>query len=72
MLNRFVFKAGYHNEHHDIARIPWSRLPELRAAAPEFYDSLHSEKSWGALLVRFLAGGDLRMDGRVMRGGEKL
>lgn len=68
VLNRLVFNAGYHNEHHDIARIPWSRLPHLRAAAPEFYDTLHSERSWGVLLIRFLADGNLRIDGRVVRG----
>ncbi|MCT2560137.1 fatty acid desaturase [Tsuneonella sp. YG55] len=68
VLNRLVFNAGYHNEHHDIARIPWSRLPQLRLAAPEFYDELYAERSWGALFVRFLTDADMRIDGRVIRG----
>lgn len=66
--NRVVFNAGFHNEHHDVARVPWSRLPALRAAAPEFYDTLHAERSWTRLLVRFLADGHLRIDSRVVRG----
>ncbi|ANY19994.1 Fatty acid desaturase [Tsuneonella dongtanensis] len=66
--NRLVFNAGYHNEHHDVARIPWSRLPALRAAAPEFYDTLHAETSWSRLLLRFLTDKSLRIDSRVVRG----
>jgi sphingolipid delta-4 desaturase len=39
-LNKVSFNVGYHNEHrhrHD----PWSRLPQIRAVAPEFYEGLH-------------------------------
>ena len=39
-LNRVCFNMGYHNEHHDFVTVPWSRLPKLKAAAPEFYDTL--------------------------------
>eukprot|EP00049_Salpingoeca_infusionum_P025892 m.22384 g.22384 ORF g.22384 m.22384 type:complete len:628 (+) comp8386_c0_seq2:125-2008(+) len=28
-----------HVEHHDFAHIPWTRLPALRAIAPEFYSN---------------------------------
>lgn len=65
MANRAVFNCGFHAEHHDIARIPWSRLPRLRALAPEFYSPLHAERSWSALLWRFLADKTLRIDGRA-------
>jgi len=33
---------NYHVEHHDFPEVPWRRLPALRAAAPEFYDSIVS------------------------------
>ena len=37
-LNTLALNIGYHNEHHDFHEIPWKRLPELKAMAPEFYD----------------------------------
>jgi sphingolipid delta-4 desaturase len=52
-LNKVSFNVGYHNEHHDLVTVPWSRLPQIRRMAPEFYDNLHSYRSWTALLVRF-------------------
>ena len=69
IANRLVFNAGFHNEHHDVARIAWSRLPRLRAMAPEFYAPLHAERSWSGLLWRFLSDGALRIDRRAPRGG---
>lgn len=36
--NWFTLNVGYHVEHHDFNRIPWSRLPELRRiAGPKWY-----------------------------------
>ena len=55
-LNKVSFNVGYHNEHHDIVTIPWSRLPQVRRIAPEFYDGLHSYTSWTSLLSAFPAG----------------
>src|SRR5436190_1348479 len=49
-LNVLAFNVGYHNEHHDLMRVPWMRLPRIRRAAPEMYDSLHYHTSWTALL----------------------
>jgi sphingolipid delta-4 desaturase len=64
-VNRLVFNAGYHVEHHDMMRIPWMRLPELREAAPEFYQNLHSYRSWTTLLFRFLLDPRIDLNRRV-------
>jgi sphingolipid 4-desaturase/C4-monooxygenase len=53
-LNVVALNIGYHNEHHDFHEIPWRRLPELKAMAPEFYDTLGCHRSWVALLVTFI------------------
>jgi sphingolipid delta-4 desaturase len=45
-LNIFAYNVGYHNEHHDFPNIPGSRLPAVKAIAPEFYDKLPQCKSW--------------------------
>jgi len=46
--------VGYHNEHHDFPSIPWTRLPALKALAPEFYDTLPSHPSWAMIIVNFI------------------
>jgi sphingolipid delta-4 desaturase len=66
-LNRLSFNVGYHNEHHDIVTVPWSRLPKIRRAAPEFYDRMQSYSSWTALLVRFLRDREITLFHYVVR-----
>lgn len=39
-INWVLFNGGYHIEHHDFIRVPCSRLPQVKAMAPEFYDNL--------------------------------
>lgn len=53
-LNKLALNIGYHNEHHDFHEIPWNRLPELKAMAPEYYDDLRCHRSWVALLFTFV------------------
>jgi sphingolipid delta-4 desaturase len=53
-LNRLQLNIGYHNEHHDFPDIPWSRLPDVKAMAPDYYDGLHAHYSWTKLLFAFL------------------
>ena len=71
-LNLPALNIGYHNEHHDFPDVPWRRLPLLRKAAPEFYDTLKHHKSWtGAVahlhlrqaLYAVLARGSQPVDG---------
>lgn len=36
-MNRILFNTGYHNEHHTLPSVPWTRLPALRRMAPELF-----------------------------------
>ncbi len=75
-LNRFAFNVGYHNEHHDFPSIPWNRLPAIKRAAPEAYDTLHYHPSWSKLLWQFITDPRLSLRTRYVRegpsGGAKL
>jgi sphingolipid delta-4 desaturase len=53
-LNFVALNIGYHNEHHDFHEIPWTRLPELRKMAPDFYDTQAYHMSWIALMITFI------------------
>lgn len=66
-LNRVAFNVGYHNEHHDLMRVPWTRLPRVRAAAPELYDTLHHHTSWTRLLLKFVFDPSVGLHSRVVR-----
>ena len=68
-LNRVSFNVGYHNEHHDIVTIPWSRLPRVRQIAPEFYANMHAYYSWTELLVHFLRNRDITLFNYIVRAG---
>jgi len=66
-LNILALNVGYHNEHHDLPSVPWNRLPRLRAAAPEMYDTLAWHRSWSKLLWRFLADPGISLFSRMVR-----
>ena len=66
-LNFFALNVGYHNEHHDFPAIPWSNLPQVRAIAPEYYDTLHYHTSWFSLWIKFLTDPTLSLFSRAER-----
>ena len=68
-LNKLSFNVGYHTEHHDLVTIPWSRLPEVRRIAPEFYDGRHAYTSWTALLARFVRDPEITLFNTIVRPG---
>jgi sphingolipid delta-4 desaturase len=65
--NRVAFNVGYHNEHHDFPSIPWNRLPNLKAKAPEFYENLLAHTSWTRLLFKWVFDRDLSLYSRMLR-----
>ncbi len=66
-LNKVTFNVGYHNEHHDFPAIPGARLPELTKMAPEFYEPLHSYKSWTKLIFQFIFNREITLYSRTKR-----
>jgi sphingolipid delta-4 desaturase len=66
-INRLAFNIGYHNEHHDLVRVPWVHLPRIKDAAPEYYDYLYAHRSYGRLFVRFIFDRDLTLFSRITR-----
>ena len=68
-LNPFALNVGYHNEHHDFPSIPWNRLPAIKRAAPEAYDTLHYHPSWSKLLWRFIVDPEISLYTRYVREG---
>lgn len=66
-LNKIFMNIGYHYEHHDFTKIPWTKLPTLKAMAPEFYDTLVSHSSWTMVLVNFVFDKSIGPQSRVGR-----
>lgn len=66
-LNTVAFNVGFHNEHHDFPSIPWNKLPELKKAAPEYYDTLYYHNSWTKLFFRFLFEREISLFNRILR-----
>ncbi len=66
-INWIALNIGYHNEHHDFPRIPWNRLPELKAMAPEYYNTLPAHHSWIRLFCEFIFDGRYWLFSRVVR-----
>lgn len=70
-LNLLTWNVGYHNEHHDFPYIAWTKLPELRRMAPEFYDPLPQVTSWCGVIWWFITHDVNRVWNRVKRDGRE-
>ena len=66
-LNWFTYNVGLHNEHHDFPAIPWTRLPEVKRIAAEFYDELPRHESWILAIWRFIWDDNVGLSCRVKR-----
>ncbi|AWN73935.1 fatty acid desaturase [Legionella anisa] len=66
-LNYLTFNFGHHVEHHDFPGIPWSRTPQLRKIAPEYYNSLYVHSSWLGFMKEFICSKKINLFSRVVR-----
>ena len=66
-LNYVNFNVGYHNEHHDFPKIPWSRLPRVREIAPEWYDHLPHHDSYCKVIWNYITDPNIGPWSRVKR-----
>jgi sphingolipid delta-4 desaturase len=73
-MNYFTYNLGYHVEHHDFPYVPYSRLPEVRRIAAEFYDNIPYHTSWIRVLWDFITKPDMgpaaRGIGYIKRDGD--
>src|SRR4030095_15565247 len=65
--NLISFNVGHHVEHHDLACIPWNRLPRLRRIARKHYDPLVPVRSWTGVVLRFIFDPAMSPYSRVLR-----
>lgn len=70
-LNTVTWNVGYHNEHHDFPYIAWTKLPELRRIAHEFYDPLPQVHLWVGVLWWFIFNDVNTLWNRVKRTGKE-
>jgi len=66
-LNYVTYNVGYHNEHHDFPYVPWSRLPEVKRIASEYYDPLPKCDSWCGIIWDYVSNPNLGAYSRVKR-----
>jgi len=66
-VNWVNFNVGYHNEHHDFPRIPWSNLPKAKKIAAEFYDPLPHHTSYLEVFRAYIFDAHITPFSRVKR-----
>ena len=47
--------------------MPWTRLPALRALAPEFYDTIPAHPSWPMVIINFIRDKEVGIFSRAKR-----
>jgi sphingolipid delta-4 desaturase len=67
VCNYFNLNVGYHNEHHDFPRIPWSNLPKVKKIAAEFYEPLPHHTSYLSVIWTFITDSRVTTFSRVKR-----
>lgn len=65
--NWFFLNIGFHNEHHDFPKVPWSKLPQLRSLGGRAYTDLAAHHSWRQVLWSFLTDRNMGPQSRVVR-----
>jgi len=71
-MNIFAVNVGYHNEHHDFPRVPWTKLPEVKRLAPEFYDHLPHHTSYIWVIYQYITNPNVGPYSRVKRSVKAL
>ncbi len=66
-LNTVNLNVGYHNEHHDFPSVPWNKLPQIREAGGNFYNTLGHHTSYVRLLFQFLFDKNISVFSRMAR-----
>jgi len=66
-INWVNFNVGYHNEHHDFPKIPWSNLSKVRQIAPEFYDKLAYHTSYLKVFYDYIMDPRISPASRIKR-----
>ncbi len=66
-INLVSVNLGYHLEHHDMPAIAGWRLPALRRAAPEFYETHYHHTSRLLGLWQFIFDSSIGLDSRPIR-----
>ena len=67
VISWHTLQVGYHNEHHDFPSVAWTRLPALRALAPEIYDTIPSHPSWPMVTINFIRDKEVGIFSRAKR-----
>jgi len=67
IVNYPNFNVGYHQEHHDFPKVPWTRLPQVKAMAPEFYDHLPYHDSYLKVFWAYITDPSMGPFSRVIR-----
>jgi len=66
-LNYLNLNVGYHYEHHDFPKIPWSNLPRVREIAPEYYNSLPHYDSYLQVFWKYIMDPTVGPHSRIKR-----